>query len=67
MLKRNLVFYPEYHTASSADELLKVLQDLPTYLITKYEVMEISVVFAALGALLVASVFGLSLRRHPLP
>lgn len=57
----------EYYAASSADELLKVFQDLPTYLITKHEVTEISVLFAALGALLVASAMALSLRWHPLP
>ena len=44
-----------YYAASSASELLKVFQNLPTYLITKHEVMEISVVFAAVGALLVAA------------
>ncbi|HEY0070078.1 MAG TPA: VWA domain-containing protein [Chloroflexia bacterium] len=57
----------EYYAASSADELLKVFQELPTYLITKHEVTEISVLFAALGALLVAGAMALSLRWHPLP
>lgn len=57
----------EYYAASSADELLKVFQELPTYLITRHEVMEISVAFAALGALLVASAMSLSLLWHPLP
>jgi Ca-activated chloride channel family protein len=56
-----------YYAASSADELLKVFEELPTYLITKSEVMEISVAFAGLGALLVALAIGLSLRWHPLP
>jgi Ca-activated chloride channel family protein len=57
----------EYYEASSADELLKVFQDLPTSLITKHEVMEISVLFAALGTLLLAGALGFSLRWHPLP
>lgn len=57
----------EYYAASSADELLKVFQDLPTYLITKHEVTEISVAFAALGALLVGMAVALSLRWNPLP
>lgn len=57
----------EYYVASSADELLKVFQDLPTYLITKHEVMEISVIFAALGALMVGAAIALSLRWNPLP
>jgi Ca-activated chloride channel family protein len=57
----------KYYAASSADELLKVFQSLPTSLITKHEVMEISVVFAAIGALLVTLAMGLSLRWNPLP
>ena len=56
-----------YYTATSAGELLKVFQNLPTHVVTKHEVMEISVVFAAIGALLVALAIGLSLRWHPLP
>ena len=57
----------EYYEASSASELLKVFQNLPTYLITKHEVMEISVAFAAAGALLVALAMGFALRWNPLP
>jgi Ca-activated chloride channel family protein len=57
----------KYYAASSADELLKVFQELPTSLITRHEVMEISVLFAALGAILVAGAMALSLRWHPLP
>jgi Ca-activated chloride channel homolog len=56
-----------YYTATSAEELLKVFENLPTYLIMKHEVMEISVAFAAIGALLVTLAMGLSLRWHPLP
>ena len=57
----------KYYSASSAGELLSVFQNLPTYLISKHEVMEISVIFAALGALLIAIAIALSLRWHPLP
>ena len=56
-----------YYAASSASELLKVFQSLPTSLITKHEVTEISVVFAAGGALLVALALALALRWNPLP
>ena len=57
----------QYYAASSADELNKVFGNLPTYLISKHEVMEITVVFAALGALLAAIAVILSMRWHPLP
>ena len=57
----------EYYAASSSDELLSVFEGLPTYLITKTEVMEISVVFAGFGALLAALAMVMSLRWHPLP
>jgi len=56
-----------YHAASSANELLSVFQNLPTYLITKHEVTEISVFFAAFGALLVAVAIALALRWNALP
>jgi Ca-activated chloride channel family protein len=57
----------EYYEASSADELLLVFQELPTSLITKHEVMEISVFFAALGTFLLSVALALSLRWQPLP
>ena len=56
-----------YYPAQSADELNKVLQNLPTNLITKHEVLEISVAFAALGALLVALAILLGQAWRPLP
>ena len=56
-----------YYPADSADELNKVLQNLPTNLITKHEVLEISVAFAALGALLVALAILLGQAWRPLP
>jgi Ca-activated chloride channel family protein len=56
-----------YYSATSANELQEVFQQLPVYLITREEVMEVSVFFAALGAALVALAMVLSLRWHPLP
>ncbi len=55
-----------YYTASSAGELLDVFQDLPTSLITKTEVMDISVLFTAIGVLLAVIATGLSMLWHPL-
>jgi len=56
-----------YYSAESADELQEVFRNLPTYLITSHETTEISVVFVALGALLVALAIALSLIWQPLP
>jgi Ca-activated chloride channel family protein len=57
----------EYYTASSAQELQKVLESLPTYLIMKHDVNEISVFFAAIGALLAVLAIALSQLWRPLP
>lgn len=57
----------EYYAAESASELHHVFQNLPTYLITRHETTEISVVFAALGAFLAAAAIFLALLWHPLP
>ncbi len=56
-----------YYSASSASELNNVFQNLPTYLITKHVVSEISVVFTLIGALLAAAAIVLSLIWRPLP
>jgi Ca-activated chloride channel family protein len=56
-----------YHAAASASELQSVFDNLPTYLITKHEVTEVSVAFAALGVLLAAAAVGLGLMWQPLP
>jgi Ca-activated chloride channel family protein len=56
-----------YYAASSAGELNSVFESLPTYLITKHETTEISVVFTAVGALLATLAIALSLIWHPLP
>ena len=55
-----------YYSAESAGELQDVFQKLPTYLITKHETSEVSVVFVALGALLAALAIIFSLKWHPL-
>ena len=55
----------EYYSASSAGELQEVFRSLPSYLVTRTETSEISVVFVALGALLVALAAGLSMAWHP--
>ncbi len=57
----------QYYAASSASELENVFQSLPTYLITKHEILELSVAFAAFGAALVLAAILLSLRWNPLP
>jgi Ca-activated chloride channel family protein len=57
----------EYYAASSAGELQKVFDNLPTLLVTREETLEISVAFAALAALLVTGAVLLSQLWHPLP
>jgi Ca-activated chloride channel family protein len=57
----------EYYSAESAGELQSVFQNLPTYLITRHETTEISVVFTGVGAFLAAIAIVLSLIWHPLP
>jgi Ca-activated chloride channel family protein len=56
-----------YHLASSASQLESVFAGLPTYLIIKHEVLEISVLFVAFGALLAGIAILLSLVWRPLP
>ncbi|OGO28612.1 MAG: hypothetical protein A2Z16_07755 [Chloroflexi bacterium RBG_16_54_18] len=57
----------EYFSAQSASELTKVFEDLPTYLITRNENMEISVLFTIIGAILAVLAISLSLLWHPIP
>jgi Ca-activated chloride channel family protein len=57
----------EYYAASSAGELQKVFDSLPTALVSRLETIEISVAFAALAALLVVGAVLLSQLWHPLP
>jgi Ca-activated chloride channel family protein len=56
-----------YFPAESADELHTVFENLPTHLITKPEIMEISVLFVALGAVLIALAVLLGQAWRPLP
>ena len=56
----------KYYSAESAGELDEVFRSLPTNLITRHETTEISFIFAALGALLLAGAIGLSQLWHPL-
>jgi len=55
-----------YHLASSGNELQTVFQNLPTYVITKLEITEISFAFAAIGALFALLAIVLSVLWHPL-
>ena len=56
-----------YYAAESASELQDVFENLSTYLITKHEIIEITVAFTAIGALLAVIAIGLSLIWNPLP
>lgn len=56
-----------YHPAASAGELDSVFQHLPTSLITKHEVVELSVGFVALGAALAAVALYLAAAWRPRP
>lgn len=55
-----------YYLAESADELEEVFSSLPTRRMTTQDTAEVSVVFAALGALMVALAVVLSVRWHPI-
>jgi Ca-activated chloride channel family protein len=56
----------KYYPAESASELQDVFRSLPLYLITRHQTTEISVEFAAVGALLAALAILLSFLWHPL-
>jgi Ca-activated chloride channel family protein len=56
----------EYYSATSHGELDEVFRSLPVHLITREELMEVSVFFAAAGALLAALAIGLSMLWRPL-
>jgi Ca-activated chloride channel homolog len=57
----------DYYAATSASELQNVFQSLPTYLLTEEQTTEISVMFTAVGAVLMALVGLLSMLWRPLP
>jgi len=56
-----------YFAASSTGELENVFRNLPVQLMTVTEITEISVIFAALGAVLVLLAIVLSMLWHPIP
>jgi Ca-activated chloride channel family protein len=56
-----------YYSAESAEELQQVFDELPLSLIMRHEVTEISVAFAAAGALLATLAIALSMLWNPLP
>jgi Ca-activated chloride channel family protein len=57
----------EYYSAESAGELHGVFEEIPTYLILKHDVVELSVVFAAIGLLLASGAILLAQAWRPLP
>jgi Ca-activated chloride channel family protein len=56
-----------YYPAQSAGELDKVLQDLPTSLILKHDVVELGFAFVAVSLVLAAPAFLLARAWRPLP
>ena len=57
----------KYYPAESADELEQVFASLPTYLITKHEVIEISVAFVGRGRAVRRPALLLGRAWRPLP
>jgi Ca-activated chloride channel homolog len=56
----------EYYAAGSASELQNVFRELPSNLIMREEMLEISVLFAAMAAYLVIMAVGLALVWNPM-
>ena len=56
-----------YYPAETADQLQTVFANLPTYLITKHEVTEVSFAFVALAAALATAAVFLGQAWRPLP
>jgi Ca-activated chloride channel family protein len=57
----------EYYSATSASELQRVFEDLPTYVTVTRETTEISVFFVAIAVVVAILAMILSVRWHPLP
>ncbi|MEW6405062.1 MAG: VWA domain-containing protein [Chloroflexota bacterium] len=55
----------KYYAASSADELKNVFEDLPTYMIMREEVTEVSAFFTAAGTIFALLAIALSMLWHP--
>ena len=56
----------EYYPATSAGELEDVFHNLPTYLITVKEFIEISFIFTMIGTFLAALAIGLAMLWNPI-
>ncbi|MEP6989212.1 MAG: hypothetical protein ABI970_26665, partial [Chloroflexota bacterium] len=56
----------KYYSAESGGELQSVFENLPTYLIVKHDVMEVSVAFTAIGALFGILAVALSMLWNPM-
>ncbi len=56
-----------YSPAESSGELEKVFADLPTSLITRYEVIEVGALFVAVATLFAGAAFLLARLWRPLP
>lgn len=56
-----------YYSAESGSELQSVFQNLPTHIIMKHDVSDVSVIFTGIGALLAVLGIGLSMLWRPLP
>lgn len=56
-----------YYSAESGSELENVFQNLPTNIIVKHDVSEVSVIFTGIGAFLAAIGIFLSMLWRPLP
>jgi Ca-activated chloride channel family protein len=57
----------EYYRAESAEQLVEVFLNLPAHIVLQKMTLEISVVFAGLGGMLLLAAVALSLwwRRYP--
>jgi len=55
-----------YYAATSAGELREVFQNLPTYVVTTRETIEISAFFTAIAAMLIIAAVVLSFLWHPM-
>ena len=56
-----------YYAAESAEQLQAVFEDLPTNQITKHEVLELSAIFAGVGALVIVIAIFVGQAWRPMP
>jgi Ca-activated chloride channel family protein len=57
----------DYYSAESSGDLQQVFANLPTYLIVKHDVIEVSAVFVGMATLLAGVAFLLARLWRPLP